>query len=271
MPPTETATRPAFRAFDVVVRRVVRLSPSFVRVTFTGAELNDFAPLCLDRRIKLAFPAATGASGVFPAGEDWFAAWRGMPETSRPILRTYTAGAVRPQVRELDVDFVVHGDEGIATSWVRRARPGDPLVVIGPDAHGHDPRIGIEWRPSGAPTVLLAGDETAVPAIVNILSSLDDDIRGLAVLEVPARDDIRSVSAPAGVRVRWLPREGAAVGELLTEAVRSEVSDEPVDAWLAGEQSVVQQLRRLLVREAGIHRDQVAFMGYWRAGRSSAG
>ena len=298
-----TAPRPAFRVFDVTVARIRRLSPSFVRVTFTGDALDGFAPLCLDRRIKLAFPPSQGAAIRFPAADDWYAVWRGLPDAVRPPLRTYTAVTVRPDERELDVDFVVHGDAGVATRWVRRARVGDPLVVVGPHREAEDPLVGIEWRPGRPSCVLLAGDETAVPAIVNIVESLDADARGVALLEVPHAGDARAVAAPSGVTVTWLPRDGDVPGARLSAAVREHVAaigpaasapaqglgdvdpvgDEvlwevpvaeratPFYAWLAGERSVIAALRRVLVREHGVDRRAVAFMGYWRADRPSDG
>ncbi len=39
-----------------------------------------------------------------------------------------------------------------------------------------------------------------------------------------------------------------------------------VYAWIAGESAMVTSLRRYLVKELGMDRSQVAFMGYWRRG-----
>ncbi len=164
------------------------------------------------------------------------------------------------------------------------------------------PYGGIEWAPGEATRLLLAGDETAVPAVAAILEQLDPDAQGQVLLEVPYAADVLSIEHPVGVGVRWLPRDGATRGLALQAAVLEHLgagtgpvvvgedevdpdlwetpayssSGEVVDAsggstndlyaWIAGESRVVTGLRRALVRDLGIDRRQVAFMGYWRAG-----
>jgi NADPH-dependent ferric siderophore reductase len=150
--------------------------------------------------------------------------------------------------------------------------------------------------------LLLAGDETAAPAIAAILEGLPAGTIARAFIEVPTAADSLDIAAPTGAEVRWLPREGAAVGDLLVPAVLrampagsaslASVTDDVSDldalwevpgldpltgvatavhssadtyAWLAGESRVIAALRRHLVREVGIDRASVAFMGYWRA------
>ncbi len=179
------------------------------------------------------------------------------------------------------------------------------MVLIGPDALSPARGLGIEWHPGAARSLLLAGDETAAPAICNILSSLPDDAVGCAFIEVPVTGDRLDVRVPKGVNLTWLPRDGRPNGSRLEEAVRHWVDchvkvgaiaapevaladdaqplaeddaegivwDAPVVhegstlyAWLAGESGCIKAMRRFLVRDTGIDRRQVAFMGYWRAG-----
>jgi len=312
-----TDTRPAavaapararYRAFAVEVRRVRRLSPSFVRVTLAGDDLVHFHPAGDDLRIKLVLPLPGTGLGSFPRDDDWYGGWRMQPADARCPIRTYTARALRPEAGELDVDFVVHGDSGPATRWVNRAAVGDPLLVVGPDTRaveGDGPIAGVEFRPGDAHRLLLAGDETAVPAVCSILEGLPRTALGQAFLEVPTADDVLDVDAPAGVAVTWLPRDArpeAPHGDALDRAVRawasemvagadaparddSEIApvdpddilwdvpdpraaDRPLYAWIAGEASCVTGLRRHLVRERGVDRRDVAFMGYWRHGRA---
>ncbi|MBG6237574.1 NADPH-dependent ferric siderophore reductase [Mycetocola sp. CAN_C7] len=229
-------------------------------------------------------------------------------------MRTYTVRNPRPAVGEVDIDFVLHGDGGPASAWASTASPGDEIVIVGPDGRSEQ-RGGIEWKPGEARVVLLAGDETALPAICAILESLPAGIRGQAFIEVPHSDDALPVQTASSVMLTWLPRDGAPLGERLSSAVRAWAAesasapttdavgdsadptgdgpddtgladpgtddvlwdvpaDEPVHphgglyAWLAGEAGVITGLRRHLVREVGIDRSQVAFMGYWRDGRS---
>ncbi len=216
-----TSTLPAapWRLFTVEVHAVRRLSPSFVRVTFTGADLDRFADNGYDQRIKLALPLP-GQRGVYlPQGPDWYARWRALPEHRRNPIRTYTARAVRPQLNEVDVDLVLHGDGGPATRWARRVRPGDEIAILGPDAAYDGDHGGVEFRPPSTGCLLLAGDETAVPAISGICARLPLHARGRVLLEVPEAADVLPLAAPPGVEVTWLPRGADPHGARLVTAV----------------------------------------------------
>ncbi|MCU1405228.1 MAG: siderophore-interacting protein [Glaciihabitans sp.] len=326
---TSVATTPpkvAYAAFAVTVARIERLGSSFLRVTFRGDDLAHFHFVGLDQRVKLVLPNDESGLSTFPRGiEDWYSAWRETPEPQRCVLRTYTVRDARPALREIDIDFVVHGETGPATRWVSNAVIGDELLVIGPDARTvdlDDPRRvgGAEFNPGNAGRILLAGDETAVPAICSILEAMPRKARGQVFIEIPTKADILPVVAPGGVTVCWLARDerpGLAHGEVLDRAVRAWVSEmvpaptaeghrdsdrladvdidhdilwevpgeaapgeepqgvaEPATsklslyAWLAGEAGCIKDLRRFLVRDSGVHRTDVAFMGYWRLGRS---
>ncbi|WP_307859217.1 siderophore-interacting protein [Herbiconiux sp. SYSU D00978] len=302
--------RPAYRPYLVTIGRLTRLSPSFMRVTFVGDELEHFGTAGLDQRIKLVLPHPDGhplAGGYGDCGFDraddgWFVRWRELPDELRNPFRTYTVRAVRQHAREVDVDVVVHGDAGPASRWIQRARIGDALVMIGPDDRSLSWRTGLDWRCGGATEVLLAGDETAAPAIASILESRPAGVHATAFIEVPHADDVLPITSDAELDVHWLVRDGRPHGELLLDAVTrwttvaAPLLDgargpalEPVDdidvdlellwdspeeqarpfyAWLAGESSVIKRLRRLLVSDLGVDRSKVAFMGYWRAGRA---
>jgi NADPH-dependent ferric siderophore reductase len=283
---------------EVVVARVDRISPSYVRIELGGPALADFGvdgPL-YDQRIKLVFPSEGG-----PPGE------RG------GHMRTYTVREVRGFGHDtrLVVDFVLHESDGTAgpgSTWASTARVGDRIVVVAPRRGA--PFGGIEFAPGAARRLLVAGDETAVPAACGILAGLPPYARGAVFLEVPLTADVQRLVAPPGVEVCWLPRDGAPLGSLLGPAVLAYLgagpaADEPVDlpvevpvdpdlwetpsyslsgepvaalpaegsrpvddlyAWIAGEAGVVTALRRVLVRDLGMDRRQVAFMGYWRRG-----
>jgi NADPH-dependent ferric siderophore reductase len=293
-------TVPAYRPFAVRVARVAQLGASFRRVTFSGADLDEFASGGADQRIKVLLPQPGAAVADCPMGADWYADWRAQPAGRRMPMRTYTVRAARPLEREVDVDFVLHGSTGPASSWAERARPGQEAVLVGPNARFPGPTGGVEWRPpAGARALLLAGDETAVPAMSAIAEALPYGTAARVLLEVPTEDDVLDLEVPADVRLTWLPRRcGATIrprGALLGAAVCAaadeiggsaagaggddldpdglvwEVPDGPADtgayAWLAGEAGVVTGLRRHLLREAGFDRRSVAFMGYWRDGR----
>ena len=299
---------PAYRTFAVHVARLQRLGPSFLRVTFTGADLDQCAPNGWDQRIKVLLPLEGRGISDCPTGPDWYAEWRALPADRQNPIRTYTVRASRPEQREIDVDFVLHGETGPASAWAERAAVGDEVAIVGPNARFPGPTAGFEWHPpADASCLLVAGDETAVPAVCAIVESIPAGQPARVLLEVPTAGDVLPLTAPAGVEVTWLPRWTAdsAVpaprGVLLTEAVVRAVRDLPrqgnsapaaalddvdVDtgllwevpaaspttsgpyAWLAGEAGTVKGLRRHLVQEAGLDRGSVAFMGYWRHGKT---
>ncbi|WP_285115901.1 siderophore-interacting protein [Leifsonia sp. fls2-241-R2A-40a] len=235
---------------------------------------------------------------------DWYQRWRSLPEHRRNPFRTYTVRAIDTDGCRLDVDFVVHGDGGPASRWLSGATPGDSVVVIGPDARSAHRGVGIDWRPGDARELLLVGDETAAPAIASILEALPAGRRARAFIEVPSAGDALPLRTPVHATVRWLARGDDGPGTALLPAVQRWLAENPrivtgaaargsqrlddvdVDhdilwespedahagfyAWIAGESGAVKALRRLLVREHGIDRSRVAFMGYWRLGRSES-
>ncbi|MCD5347685.1 siderophore-interacting protein [Agromyces sp. S2-1-8] len=228
--------KPGYRVFETVVGEIRRMSPHFVRVTFRGDDLNDVGWDGPDQRIKVVLPLegvpeGDDGFGCFPRGDDWFGDWRALPDERRNPIRTYTIRDARPETGELDVDFVAHGDSGPASRWIARAEPGERMLLVAPDATSDEPPGGWEWHPGTAGTLLIAGDETAVPAMSAILAQLPASARGAAFLEVPAAGDVLDIEAPPGVVVQWLHRGGdehaeATYGARLVEAVRAWADDE---------------------------------------------
>lgn len=308
--------RPAYRPYRASVARLVRLTPHFVRVTFTGDDFDTFGTDGLDQRLKIVFPIAGHGISDFGADDEqtiadgsWYTRWRALPDPQRNPFRTYTVRGIRPLQRELDVDMVSHGDgdynSGPASRWLNQATVGDEVVIIGPDAGSMHSAVGIDWHPGAAAQLLLAGDETAAPAICAILESLPEGRRAQAFIETPDGSDRLPVNLPNGCSLVWLHRGDLPVGMRLEPAVRGWVADhladirpalapsaQPLDdvdvdlellwdspqtvpdghfyAWLAGEAAAIKALRRFLVTETGLDRKRVAFMGYWRAGRAEA-
>lgn len=304
---------PPFVLTMATVEAVDRVSPTFVRITF-GADAFAEAGTpgrVLDQRIKLIFPSASGGlPDLEGAGTDWYQDWLAVPEQQRGSMRTYSIRhlLVEPERTRLVIDFVLHlapGASGPAARWADAAEPGDALLILAP-RRGRTDGGGIEYAPGDARSVLLAGDETAAPAIARILEDVGREVRGVAFIEVPEHGDILPIDAPDGVEVRWLPRNGAGHGERLIPSVLAYLGDASADVqivdvetedplwetpqysslgeevtdaaahteryfWIAGESGVVTTLRRHLVRDLGIDRAQVAFMGYWRHGVAMRG
>ncbi len=248
-----------FREIRVAVVR--DLTPRLRRITFRGGDLGRFATSDnLHVRLYLP-PPGLGAPGLeapsWPRpGPDGRPV---LPEPERrPAVRYYTLRRVDADAGTLDIDLVLHDDdapEGApGADFARRARPGDLCGMSGPYGLGVRPAL---WY-------LLAGDETALPAIARILEELPDDARGTALIEVEDAADELPLQAPPGITVRWLHRRGAA-GPLV-EAVRSLTL--PADtatlfAWAACEFDDLGRLREYL-RGCGIDRDRMLAVAYWR-------
>ncbi|GGD70780.1 siderophore-interacting protein [Microbacterium murale] len=243
--------------------------------------------------------------------DDWWGSYLAVPEELRGSMRTYSVRSlnVADAGTEVVVDFVLHlapGLTGPASLWASAAGVGDELWMVGP-RRGREDRSGIEYAPGETSSVMLVGDETAAPAIARILEDAPRGLRGLAFIEVPTAEDILPIDAPDGVEVHWLPRGDAAHGlrliptvldclgdadasgeikitdlegeEMVWETPVYSGSGEDVASaaageryfWIAGESGVVTTLRRHLVKDLGIDRAQVAFMGYWRRGVAMRG
>jgi NADPH-dependent ferric siderophore reductase len=298
---TEEQTESAVRSWDVFqvrVKALQRLSPSFLRVTFEGPSLANFADNGYDQRFKLIFPAPACGFDKMPTSDRWYSELRALPEEEQCGVRTYTVRAVRQSLGEVDVDMVVHDVHsedacGPALRWIRDVAVGQQILLLGPDARWDGPHGGIDFHAPEGAEILIAGDETAAPAIAAILEDLPITARGKAFIEVPAAADVLELDAPEDVEVVWLPREGAVWGELLipavTEAARAmdfaktEQFDENEDemiweapeavaaadayVWIAAETGVVKALRFTIRKELGLPKESGAFMGYWRNGK----
>ncbi|WP_405012644.1 siderophore-interacting protein [Kitasatospora sp. NBC_01539] len=263
-----------FGFFGAAVVRTARLGPTLLRITFGGEGLRGFRSGGRDQSLSLFLPHPGQDAPVLPleAGDGWFAAWRALDPAVAAVMRSYTVRAHRPEQAEVDVDFALHGvgtevsgPAGPAARWAAGARPGDRVVLLGP-AVADNRSVGFR-PPADAEWVLLAADETALPAVGSVLESLPEDLPATVFVSVPYAADVQELAGPPGTRITWLVREAGDPG--LPEAVRA--ADLPAGrpyAWLAGEAGAVRALRRHLVGERGTDRRSVCFSGYWRRGVS---
>lgn len=219
-----TETTPTVQAFDATVVSTSQVTPSFVRITLR----TDHRPLGLagaDQRVALILPAPDGTARVAEGG-DLYEAWRAMPDASRPLLRTYTVRRARPALREVDIDVVLHRDDGHAgpaSGWAANVERGATVQLVGPDRDGRGRAWGVEWDPpEGADRLVLIGDETALPAIAAILEQASEEGPALlALVEVPQEGDRLELIRPGRAEVRWTVRGEAIVGEALQALVRA--------------------------------------------------
>jgi NADPH-dependent ferric siderophore reductase len=238
------------KLWRVPVLRVERVTPRLARVTVGGPELADFVSAGTDQNVMLYF---------YPDDVELpepltLAAARGMWSRVRPLTRTYTISRHDPAANEIDFDFVLHDEAGPASDWAKQAAPGDRLIFVGPSpAYRPDPDA--DWY-------LLAGDETALPAIAAILRVLPAGATTRVFIEVADAAE----EQPLPAQVTWLHRDR---GDELAQAVAgAELPAGRVDAWLAGERSAIQALRRHLLDERGYERGGVRPTIYWRRGET---
>lgn len=260
LPATTSATKKSRPQVTLTVLRREQLSAHMVRIVAGGPGFadyinNDF----VDRYVKIVFPQP----GVdYPEPLDLWAIRETLPREQWPYTRTYTVRWVDMAAGELAIDFVVHGDEGLAGPWAAKAEPGDSLIFTGPGG-AYNPDPAADWY-------LLAGDEAALPAMGAVIESLPEHARGLAFIEVGSDADIQELAAPAGLELVWLQRGGVAAGESdqLVEAVRNAAWPEGrVNVFAHGERGYMKGLRDVLFRERGLDRSQVSLSGYWAKGR----
>ena len=264
-PPRRAAVQHVF-----TVQRTERLTPHLVRVHLGGSGYASFLAgadpdrlAAADKYVKILFARAD--LGLTPPYD--FDVLRGtLPPEDLPVRRTYTVRWVDPASQSIAIDFVVHGDEGIAGPWAAAAQPGDLLALSGP---------GGLYTPSPDPgTVhLLLGDDSALPAIAAVLEALPATARGLALLEVHNASDELPLAAPAGVELRWLHRAGpgepAEPGIRLAAAVQELPQPaEPVAVFAHGERGAMQSIRAVLQDGWGLDRRALSLSAYWARGRA---
>jgi NADPH-dependent ferric siderophore reductase len=255
--------------FEVV--RTEQLTSHMVRVVLGGNGFDTFTPSeFTDSYVKLIFVAddVDVAALPQPLTLDSFA---DLPAAKKPVVRTITVRRADPGAREIAVDIAVHGDHGAAGPWAATAQPGQPIYLMGPSG-AFTPDPAADWY-------LLAGDETALPAISVALESLPANAIGRVFIEIAEPEDEIPLTAPDGVQINWLYRGGRAdlVGEdragdnaPLVGAVKTALwLPGQVHAFIHGEaQAVMHNLRPYIRKERGVDAKWASISGYWRRGRT---
>ncbi|MEU6163987.1 siderophore-interacting protein [Streptomyces tanashiensis] len=256
------AEQPARKAPKATEARVVhteRITPHMVRVVLGGPGLDGFAAdTYTDHYVKLLF-APEGVA--YPEPFDMERIRAEFPREQWPTTRTYTVRAWDPVHHELTIDFVVHGDEGLAGPWAARAQAGETVRFLGPGG-GYAPDPAADWH-------LLVGDESALPAIAVALEQLPEGARAQVLVEVSDAAEEQKLATATGIDVTWLHRGDRPVGALLVDAVTAlEFPAGEVHAFVHGEAGFVKELRRHLRLDRGVARERLSISGYWRLGKS---
>lgn len=292
-----------YRIFNVALARSRNVSAHLRRMTFAGPEIADMATLAPDQRIKIFFPGTDGRPSALPSTGDWYKVYKAAPVDQRVPMRTYTIRHLRAAQCEVDVDFVLHGENGPASRWATHAKAGARVQISAPNRLAAGEVGGFEWKPpASAKNFLLAADETALPALAGIIEQLaarGEKPRVQAFVEVPSAQDKIDLPSWAGLELHWLPRNAASAstrpGDLVIEAVKNaslpqsptrqdvvlaeidldqvvpweqaQTIDGEFYAWIAAESEAVMAMRRFLIKEAGLDKRALNLMGYWRLGK----
>ncbi|MEM8708211.1 MAG: siderophore-interacting protein [Actinomycetota bacterium] len=237
------------------VRSVERLSPSMVRVILAGGDLDAYEPSpATDAYVNARFLPQDSPITVPFSDEDL----EGVDPAHRPKPRRFTVRRWDASARELTIDFVAHGDVGYAGSWAQRAEPGDRLQFTGPGG-SYRPADDVDWH-------LMAGDESALPAIGASLEALPAGRRAEVIAVVDGPDCEIEMPSAGDVTITWLHRDGAAdIEALLPDAVSAMTFPEgSFDVFVHGEAAEVRAVRKHLLAERGVTKDNASISPYWR-------
>jgi NADPH-dependent ferric siderophore reductase len=251
----------ARRTTTLAVRRTERLTPHMIRIVAGGADLAEFPDTAhTDRYVKILFPLP----GVeYPEPFDIETIRAELPRELWPSTRTYTVRAFDPAEGELTIDFVHHGDAGVAGPWAAAARPGDVLRLLGPGG-AYAPDAEAAWH-------LMVGDESALPAIGAACERVEPGVPVAVVLEVADPGERQKLGGPGELDVTWLYRDGGEPGQVLAAVRALALPPGRGHAFVHGEAGLVREVRRHLLEERGVPRELLSVSGYWRRGRDEDG
>ena len=244
------------------VRSTSRITPSMVRVVLGDGDLDTFVmpgepEPHTDTYVNVAIPPADAPyveRRVFDPAE----VRADHPADVQPARRRYTVRTWDDAAKELTLDFVVHGDDGVAGPWAAAVEPGDVLVFQGPGS-GYRPDPEADWH-------LMVGDESALPAIAASLEAVPDGVLVVVRLLCDGPEHELDLPTPGQLDLQWLHRTGEPEDvDLLVESVRSLAFPRGrVHAFVHGEADEIRAIRRHLLGERGLSRSDMSCSPYWR-------
>ena len=289
--------------FKVKVSAKQFLSQSFVRLTFSSERVKEMALYGPDQWIKLLFDNLSGERFSVPERIDGYRYFLSLNKADRPRLRSYTLRDFRPQQGEFDVDFVRHSGSNCASLWALQAAVDDHIYIRAHCAGSNRARAGFVWSPpKQVQQLLLVADETALPAALSIIDSLSKQTEKPLVnayFSVPSASDCLLSPTWPQLHIHWLVRGRSATadvnGQILTalnnlalpQSALKQTAVQSLDtadklwqlassdtgdsfyAWVGGERTMVEGLRRLLLTTKRIDKKLISFMAYWRKGRAA--
>jgi NADPH-dependent ferric siderophore reductase len=235
----------------LTVKRSEHLTPHMIRVTLTGSKIDTIDPNCHGANCKLFLPEP-GQDVI-----DFEKAWADGP---RPTVRTYTVRALRKDMREMDIVFVDHGDAGPASAWARRAEPGAFHGFRGPGP--------VKVKSFFADRYLVIADMSAIPVAAATLEAMPDDAVGTAIFDIASIEDKQNLIMPAGIEPVWLVNTDAVKtrAKILKLVQEMDFTNGQVQTCIAGESTMIKELRTYLMVDQQLPKDDCYISGYWKIG-----
>jgi NADPH-dependent ferric siderophore reductase len=235
----------------LTVKRREHLTPHMIRVTLTGSKIDTIDLNCHGANCKLFLPEP--GQGVIEFEKAW-------ADGPRPTVRTYTVRALRKDMREMDIDFVDHGDAGPASAWARRAETGAFLGFRGPGP--------VKVKSFYADRYLIIADMSAIPVAAATLEAMPDDAVGTAIFDIASIEDKQNLDMPAGIEPIWLVNTDAAKtrAAILNMVREMDFADVRVQTCIAGESTMIKELRKHLMVDQRLPKDDCYISGYWKIG-----
>ncbi|MEM9581778.1 MAG: siderophore-interacting protein [Pseudomonadota bacterium] len=245
------ASKPKRTSCLLDVSAVSYLTPNMIRVTLTGPEIGEMENGCEGANCKIMLPEPGQSREQF-SGQ--------LRDGPRPTVRTYTVRFMRRDANEMDIDFVDHGDAGPASAWARAATPGAFCGFAGPGP--------VKIASFYADRYLVVADMSALPVAAATLEAMPRGAKGHAIFEITDADDWQDIDAPFGVKQHWIvnAHPHRPTGEVVKLARQLAVGQGRLQTCIAGESSMIKELRQFLHNELGVPREDTYISGYWKIG-----
>lgn len=214
---------------------ITDLGPRYRRMVVTGDEFHDFQTKSPADHIKVQIDVDGEA-----------------------IRRDYTPRSF--ENGELTLEFALHGD-GPVTTWARNAEVGSEFTVLGP-------RGSMVPKPVFDAYVFI-GDETLLPGVGRAMEMIPADAKFIGVVEIEDENDKIELPVDDNDTVVWAQRNGRVPGEALVEALAAlDWPEGEVFVYGGGEATSMRDVRRHVLNERGLERENLGMSGHWKRGQS---
>ena len=245
--------------FDILeVTKYTDITPGMRRISFEGCRAVHNSSLSPGSHLKVFIPRAGQQKPVLPTVDESGRVVH-PADDQRATVRTYTLRNLNLETGEIDIDFVLHGDEGPASAWAEKARPGDFLGIAYREGLA---QYNADWY-------LFAGDETALPAISAIIENVPASAKGVAFIEVANAAEEQQIITESGIEINWLHRNGIAAGhdnKLIKAVLSVTVPESSVKrlVWIAAEFVTTKELRNHFKETCQLDKTELHATAYWK-------